>query len=64
MELVAGAPGHGEVRVQLRTGGDNDPSVRLGRDYALDGELAERLALIEGIDKVALTAQRNLRSVT
>ncbi|MXO90423.1 DNA polymerase III subunit alpha [Pontixanthobacter aquaemixtae] len=63
LELAPGTAGHGEVLVRLKTGGENEPEVRLGRDYALDGELAERLALIEGIDKVALTAQRNLRLV-
>ncbi len=35
-----------------------EPMMRLGRDYALDGELAERVALIEGIDKVSLTTRR------
>ncbi len=66
LELAPGAPGYGEVLVQLKTGGEVEPLIRLGRDYALDGELAERLALIEGIDKVALTARRgasNLRLV-
>ena len=63
MELVPGEPGHGEVRVLLKTGEGTEPEMRLGRDYALDGELAERLTLIEGVDKVALTAQRNLRLV-
>ncbi len=64
-ELVAGADGRGEVRVRLRTGGDGDPVVRLGRNYQLDGELAERLASIDGLANVQLTTQRgpNLRLV-
>ncbi len=58
LELAPGTPGHGEVLVTLKTGTEMEPMMRLGRDYALDGELAERLALIEGIDKVALTTRR------
>ena len=58
MELVPGTPGHGEVLITLKTGTDMEPLMRLGRDYALDGELAERVALIEGIDKVSLTTRR------
>ena len=48
----------GEVRVRLRTGGGNDPLLRLGRTYHLDGEVAERLALIEGIANISLSARR------
>ena len=58
MELAPGTPGHGEVLITLKTGTDIEPLMRLGRDYALDGELAERVALIEGIDKVSLTTRR------
>ncbi|MCR2833663.1 DNA polymerase III subunit alpha [Parerythrobacter lacustris] len=58
LELGPGTPGHGEVMVTLRTGADIEPQLRLGRDYALDGELAERLAAIEGLDKVSLTTRR------
>ncbi|MXP46471.1 DNA polymerase III subunit alpha [Altererythrobacter luteolus] len=58
LELTAGTPGHGEVLIRLKTGTENEPLMRLGRDYALDGELAERVALIEGIDQVELTTRR------
>lgn len=58
MELLPGTPGHGEVLIRLKTGSDKEPLMRLGRDFALDGELAERLALIEGIEQVTLTARR------
>ncbi|MGB7374461.1 DNA polymerase III subunit alpha [Pontixanthobacter sp.] len=58
LELGPGTPGHGEVLVKLKTGTETEPLMRLGRDYALDGELAERLALIEGVAKVALTTRR------
>jgi DNA polymerase-3 subunit alpha len=56
--LVPGAPGRGEVQARLRLDGGAVQAMRLGRDFALDGELAERLAEIEGVSNVALTAQR------
>ena len=58
MMLVPGAPGRGEVIVRLRTGRGEEPVVRLGRDFMVDGELAERLASMEGIANVALSARR------
>ena len=64
--LSTGAEGRGEVLATLRTGGDDQPVLRLGRDFQLDGEIAERLAFIEGIANVSLTARRgagNLRLV-
>jgi DNA polymerase-3 subunit alpha len=64
-ELVPGPDGQGEVRVKLRTGGEREPSLSLGRSFQVDGELAERLASIEGLANVQLTTQRgpNLRLV-
>jgi DNA polymerase III subunit alpha len=56
--LVGGADGRGEVLARLRTGGEVEPIVRLGRDFQLDGDLAERLASIEGIANVSLTARK------
>ncbi len=58
MMLVPGAPGRGEVIVRLRTAQGEQPVVRLGRDFMVDGELAERLASMEGIANVALSARR------
>ena len=58
LALELGAPGYGEVLVRLKTGGPEEPLVRLGRDYRLDGELAERLADVPGLDNVALTTRR------
>ncbi|WP_095011166.1 DNA polymerase III subunit alpha [Tsuneonella mangrovi] len=58
MELAPGPEGRGEVCVRLRTGEGREPIVRLGWSYHLDGELAERLAAIEGIVNVSLTTQR------
>ncbi len=57
--LPGGAEGRGEVLVKLRTGTPNEPVMRLGRDFLIDGELAERLALIEGLGNVAITARRS-----
>ncbi|MEQ1639739.1 MAG: DNA polymerase III subunit alpha [Novosphingobium sp.] len=56
--LVGGADGRGEVIVRLRTGSGEEPLVRLGRDFQLDGDLAERLASLEGVANVALSAKR------
>ncbi|MFM5948615.1 MAG: DNA polymerase III subunit alpha, partial [Novosphingobium sp.] len=56
--LVPGADGRGEVIARLRTGQGEEPLVRLGRDFMVDGELAERLATIEGIANVSLSARR------
>jgi DNA polymerase-3 subunit alpha len=58
MMLVEGAPGRGEVQANLQLGGDQRKLMRLGKDFVLDGELVDRLAEIEGIANVSLTAQR------
>jgi DNA polymerase-3 subunit alpha len=58
MLLQTGADGRGEVIVKLLTGTAEQPSLRIGRDFMLDGELAERLAAIEGIANVSLTARK------
>lgn len=47
--LTPGRPGCGEVLVRLRTGDGMEPVLRLGRDFALDGELVERLSTMEGL---------------
>ena len=56
--LTPGAPGKGEVLARLRIGTAGDPLVRLGRDFCLDGELAEQVAAIEGVTGVSLSAKR------
>ena len=58
MLLARGASGRGEVIARLITGQEEQPTFRLGTDFQLDGELAERLASIEGIANVSLTARR------
>ena len=57
-ELSATAKGQDEVLVTLRIGGDTDPVMQLGRNFSLDGELAERLAAVAGLDKVQLDKRR------
>jgi DNA polymerase-3 subunit alpha len=58
MMLVPSAPGRGEVRANLHLDEDVVKPIRLGRDFALDGELADRIAEIEGIANVSLKAER------
>jgi DNA polymerase-3 subunit alpha len=58
--LEPGRPGHGEVLVRLRIDGSRDPLVRLGRDFALGGELVDRLAHVPGLSDVALTPVRGV----
>jgi len=58
--LQPGSAGKGEVLVRLHTGTGRDPLVRLGRDFHLDGELAEQVAQIEGIGGVSLSAKRGV----
>ncbi len=57
--LVPGEGVKGEVLVRLRTGTGRDPLVRLGENFQLDGELAERLQDLPGIANVSLRAQPN-----
>jgi DNA polymerase-3 subunit alpha len=58
LALTEGEAGRGEVLARLRIGEGADPLVRLGRDFDLDGELAERLAHIDGLANIALTTRR------
>jgi DNA polymerase-3 subunit alpha len=60
--LPIGAPGKGEVRATLHAQGQTC-ELRLGRDFALDGEVAERIATIEGVHEVQLAAQRGRGSL-
>ncbi len=56
--LPGGAEGRGEVLARLHTQGGPSPLVRLGSDFQIDGELAERLASLEGLANVSLSAKR------
>ncbi|APE28896.1 DNA polymerase III subunit alpha [Aurantiacibacter gangjinensis] len=53
--LEPGRAGHGEVVLHLRTGEDYEPQVLIGTDYALGGDLVDRLSAIPGITNVALS---------
>ncbi|MEN9682306.1 MAG: hypothetical protein RLZZ427_57 [Pseudomonadota bacterium] len=58
LALPRGDDARGEVIARLLTGADHEPAMRLGRDFQLDGELAERLANIAGLANVSLSARR------
>jgi DNA polymerase-3 subunit alpha len=58
LALMEGEPGRGEVLVRLCIGEAAEPVLRLGRDFELDGELAERLVQIDGLANVSLTSRR------
>ncbi|OYX07895.1 MAG: DNA polymerase III subunit alpha [Sphingomonadales bacterium 32-68-7] len=57
--LIAGDPGNGrgEVIVRLHVAEGSAPCLRLGRDFVLDGELAERLSEVDGLTNIALKPQ-------
>jgi DNA polymerase-3 subunit alpha len=58
--LQPGEQGRGEAIAMLHIDDDDGHTqqIRLGRDFALDGELVGQLALIEGIANVSLTARK------
>lgn len=56
--LTEGEAGRGEALARLVFEGGDTATVRLGRDFVLDGELAERLASIAGLANVSLTTRR------
>ena len=58
LALPEGEAGRGEVLARLCIGEDPEPRLRLGRDFELDGELAERLVQVEGLANVSLTSRR------
>jgi len=55
--LQPGERGRGEVLARLRLDGGEAPLVRLGRDFALDGELVDRLAAVPGLGEIVLRPQ-------
>ncbi|TYC92829.1 DNA polymerase III subunit alpha [Novosphingobium sp. BW1] len=58
-----GRKGTGEVMATLKLGDGRDQRVRLGRDFALDGEFAEQLASVEGLSNISLIARQGPESV-
>ncbi len=59
LELAVGDKAPGEVLVRLVLGADEAVPMRLGTRFILDGDLAERLSDVEGIENVALEPQRS-----
>ncbi len=58
LELETGNQAPGEVLVRLVLSADEDAYMRLGTNFVLNGELAERLSDVEGIENVALEPVR------
>jgi DNA polymerase-3 subunit alpha len=50
--------GQGEVVATLKTGDEVPPQLRLGKDFALDGDLVEVIAGIEGVQVLSFAPQR------
>ena len=61
--LPGGAPGRGEVIAKLNTAPGQQVQLVLGRDFALDGDLAEQIAALDGVRHVALSAKRATASL-
>ncbi|KEO91598.1 DNA polymerase III subunit alpha [Erythrobacter longus] len=58
LELAKDPAAQGEVLLRLILGENEDAHVRLGTDFVLNGDLAERLAEMEGLANVTLTPAR------
>jgi DNA polymerase-3 subunit alpha len=56
--LPTGDAATGEVYATLLLGQNQEPVLRLGSNFMLDSEVAERVALIEGVHRVQLGARR------
>jgi DNA polymerase-3 subunit alpha len=54
--LDAAGSGRGEVILDAPLDGGQTATVRLGRNFALDAELAARIEAMEGIEAVTLSA--------
>ncbi|MFC3099611.1 DNA polymerase III subunit alpha [Altererythrobacter lauratis] len=61
--LLPGKPKHGEVLVRLKIGEAVEPLVRLGGDFALSGELVDRLATEPGLANISLRPRRATSSL-
>ncbi|TCM21445.1 DNA polymerase III alpha subunit [Novosphingobium sp. PhB165] len=58
MLMRPGPAGCGEVMATLHLGGGRTQKLRLGRDFALDGDFAEQLASVAGLSNISLIARR------
>ena len=56
-ELTQARGGNGLVRATLTISGERQATLVLGRDFALDADLADRLERLLGADAVLLSAQ-------
>ena len=63
IELAAAENAPGEVMLRLMLDGGGEAMMRLGHNFVLSGDLAERLADIEGIEKVELVPARGRASL-
>ena len=59
LELATGDNAPGEVMLRLFTADHDEVHVRLGRNFILNGELAERLQEVDGLENVILEPQRS-----
>ena len=57
-ELAAASGGKDEVLVSLRLSGQAGPTMQLGRNFSLSGELAERLGAISGLENIQFGKRR------
>ncbi|MEE4199177.1 DNA polymerase III subunit alpha [Erythrobacter sp.] len=62
LELKRETRAPGEVMVRVVLGDEEEAHIRLGSDFVLDGDLAERLAGVEGVENVALEPLGGRRS--
>ena len=58
LELGTSQGAQGEVLLRLILGDEEEAHVRLGTEFVLNGDLAERLAEFEGLANVTLTPAR------
>lgn len=58
LELATDDKAPGEVLIRLVLNEGDEAHMRLGTNFVLDGDLAERLAEVEGLENVALEPQR------
>ena len=56
--LVPGADGRGEVVARLHVAPGEVATMRLGRDFMLDGDLVDAIAAVEGVRNPSLAAKR------
>jgi DNA polymerase-3 subunit alpha len=58
MLLPRGGDANGEVIATLQLDGERQAVMCLGRDFALDGDLVDRISQLEGVSAVSLDAKR------